>query len=442
MDENGNGRVAHADPSKKFFIDMLTRDIGLAVCIMDLIDNSVHSLVARSELDVSQHLIAGTQARKIRANVDISYGPSKFVVSDDCGGVSIQEAETHTFLLGNPIEEKTQTGLGVYGIGMKRAFFKIGRSISFQSHTTTEELKIVIDVEAWKRRPSDWTFPFTYARPKKTASGGTVIEITDLHPGVSEQFASKAFKAFLNERISTTYSLFLKAGLTIKVNGEEQEADFPELAETKNLRAVRRLIREGEVDILIMAGLSPVSDRVARGWYIFCNGRLVLDADNSPRTGWGTDSRPKFHPKYNHFLGYAYFRSKNVQKLPWTTTKDDVDQESRIYQRALAEMWIQSRPVLDFLNDLYPSDAAEESEPERALFRAATAISPQRVAKRANTEFRATVRKQTGDTPVSIQYKRPMGKLEKIRDVLGKGRMSASRIGEYTFDWFYDRNCK
>jgi hypothetical protein len=39
MDQNGHVPLANADPSKTFFIDMLTRDIGLAVCILDLIDN-------------------------------------------------------------------------------------------------------------------------------------------------------------------------------------------------------------------------------------------------------------------------------------------------------------------------------------------------------------------------------------------------------------------
>src|SRR6266571_5371579 len=102
MDQNGHNRVARADPSKAFFIDMLTRDIGLAVCILDLVDNSVHSLITRSNLDVSQHLIAGTKAQKVRATIDISYSPSKFVVTDNCGGVSVEEAEEHVFLLGNP----------------------------------------------------------------------------------------------------------------------------------------------------------------------------------------------------------------------------------------------------------------------------------------------------------------------------------------------------
>jgi len=34
MPENDN--VVHAEPQKEFFIDMLTRDIGLMECILDL----------------------------------------------------------------------------------------------------------------------------------------------------------------------------------------------------------------------------------------------------------------------------------------------------------------------------------------------------------------------------------------------------------------------
>ena len=47
-DEN----VIHADPSKEFFIDMLTRDISLSECVLDLLDNSVHGLIRHKNLDV------------------------------------------------------------------------------------------------------------------------------------------------------------------------------------------------------------------------------------------------------------------------------------------------------------------------------------------------------------------------------------------------------
>jgi hypothetical protein len=64
--------IASAQPSKSFFIDMLTKDIALSVCILDLMDNSIHSLIADSDLDVSEHLI-GRVARHFSFYSIVSY---------------------------------------------------------------------------------------------------------------------------------------------------------------------------------------------------------------------------------------------------------------------------------------------------------------------------------------------------------------------------------
>lgn len=440
MDHNDHPLTAKAEPSKAFFTETLTRDIALSDCILDLVDNSIHSLIMKLNLDVSEHLFAGTKPARIDAHIDIAFNSSKFTIKDDCGGISIDDAKEVVFLFGNPVKEKKHTGLGVYGIGMKRAFFKIGRQISIVSHTTDEQFRIDVNVDEWQKT-EEWTFPFTYADQKKSRAGGTDIEISNLPPPVSEQFVSKTFKSILVDKISTAFALFLKAGLKINVNGADAKADLPELAESRNLRAVRHMLKKDGVDILIMAGLSPKADRKPRGWYVFCNGRMVLDADKTEKTGWDTDSHPGFHVKYNHFLGYVYFRSKDVQKLPWTTTKEGVDRESPIYQTALGELRLLSRPVLDFLNDLYP-EVKEQSEPEHAVFEQAKPVAPQRIAGRGEAVFGAVVKKASDDALVSIQYKRPKRKLKQVKDALGKPSMSASGIGGYTFDWFYDRNCR
>jgi hypothetical protein len=432
--------VAHAHPSKSFFIDMLTKDIPLSVCILDLIDNSIHSLITETNLDVSENLFFGTAATRVKALIEIECTPKRFQISDNCGGISIEDARNRTFLLGSSSGEKGHSGLGVYGIGMKRAFFKIGRQIAFESHTREEDLRIDIDVNIWSTS-REWEFPFSDARKKSSPSGGTRIEITSLNDGVSQQFESKEFKATLIDRIGRAYALFIRAGLKIQVNGIAASAEIPDLAASKDLQPVRQLTKKDGVDILIMAGLSPKDDRTPRGWYVFCNGRLILDADRSERTGWGTDSHPAFHSKYNHFLGFVYFRSKDLRKLPWTTTKDEADRDSIIYLAALAQMRVLSRPILDFLNDLY-GDVREESEPETNVFKSGKAIPAQRVAGRPNAVWKVTYKKQAEDELVSIQFKRSKSKLKKVKDALGKMNMSASRIGEYAFDWFYERNCK
>jgi hypothetical protein len=242
----------------------------------------------------------------------------------------------------------------------------------------------------------------SYARKEKSVTGGTQIDITDLLPTVKEQFASKGFNTLLLEKMSRAFALFLKAGLSITVNGHKPKPDVPDLAESNDLRPIRHMLKKDGVDILIMAGLSPHSDRTPRGWYIFCNGRMVLDADKTEKTGWGAESQPGFHVKFNHFLGYVYFRSKDLWKLPWTTTKDGVDRESPIYQVALSEMRVQSRPVLQFINTFY-EEGRELSQPEHAVFAKAKAVPPLAVAKRHNTNFQATIKTPKAHAVVSIQ---------------------------------------
>ena len=80
--------IIHAEPSKAFFIDMLTRDISLSECILDLIDNSVHSTIRGNDLDVMQLLI-DPQAKKnrISAEINISFSSDKFSIVDTCGGI-------------------------------------------------------------------------------------------------------------------------------------------------------------------------------------------------------------------------------------------------------------------------------------------------------------------------------------------------------------------
>src|SRR6266545_4549677 len=140
--------VIHADPSKSFFIDMLTRDISLAECVLDLVDNSLHSLIRDTDLDVMQVLLGKKVARKPSdAKISIRFDSSEFRIEDTCGGITIEEAANEVFRFGKVKPDRAHTGLGVYGIGMKRAVFKLGRMIAVESSTDQEEFLVEIDVD-------------------------------------------------------------------------------------------------------------------------------------------------------------------------------------------------------------------------------------------------------------------------------------------------------
>lgn len=439
MGENATP-VADATPSKELFVDLLTRDITLSECILDLIDNSIHSLVANEKLDVMNHLISRAKVPAINRTVEITISPSRFYMEDDCGGITLENAEHHAFLLGKPASSKKSTGLGVYGIGMKRAFFKIGRQILVKSKTTKEEFEVPIDVAAWKAEPKRWYFPIENIKKRVATSGSFSLKIDDLTDQAKSHFTATAFRKILEDKIALAYALFIQAGLTITLNGNPIASNMPQIAESNVLNSVRHYWTTNGVDILILAGLTPKKFSKPGGWYIFCNGRMVLEADKTERTGWGTGEFPGFHPKYNRFLGIVYFRSKDLLKLPWTTTKEGVVLENHAYQEALSEMEVLSRPILNLLRDSYGPDP-QENQAQREMFDQTKPVNQHEIARRQNTTFKAKLPPKKDDDLVNIQFQRPRKKIQAIAKALGNSRMSAVRVGEATFDDFYERNC-
>jgi Histidine kinase-, DNA gyrase B-, and HSP90-like ATPase len=215
-------KTINAEPTKEFFIEMLTKDISLPECILDLVDNSVNSLIRATGLDVMKVLIGNVVRRIVHRKIRISFSRHNFSIEDDCGGITIADARDDVFRFGKSQPQVNRGGLGVYGIGMKRAFFKIGRMISIHSRTTTEEFLVKFDVDDWAGKKDNWNLEFTTARERLTpaSKAGTVIEITRLHETVKSRFAVEAFQKELLRKLGATYALFLRAGLQIRLPRE------------------------------------------------------------------------------------------------------------------------------------------------------------------------------------------------------------------------------
>lgn len=428
-------KIIFAEPSKAFFVGMLTRDITATQCILDLVDNSIHSLIRETDIDVMDLLLGKTTSRKVNANVTILLSKNGFEIVDTCGGITIEDAKNDVFRLGNPTNEKEHAGLGVYGIGMKRAFFKLGRLISVESQTSDEEFLVEINVDKWEKK-DDWNLEFTYARPfTGNGKAGTTIAVTKLYEPIRNLFSAAFFQKELVRKLGATYNLFLNTGLQISVNNSPVKAQLPEFLKSKDLQPARQVFKADGVDVLVLAGVTPREDKQPRGWYIFCNGRMVVEADKTSLTGWG-ETLPQFHTKYNHFLGIVYFRSSNLLLLPWTTTKDGVERESAVYQLALGRMGVLAKPILDFFNVTYAKDVAIEGKEQIDLIESAKKISIQTLARSSNQAWSARPRKPTTDERVSICYQRSRKQVTRVKETLGKTNMSNKAVGEYTFDYY------
>jgi hypothetical protein len=438
----GNGAV-HARVSKLFFVEMITRDLSVADCLLDLVDNSIDQAVQDTSADVMAALTHRGKERLFkRESVTVELSANRVVVADTCGGIPVSEARNRIFLFGDPQKHGAPLGLSVYGIGMKRAFFKLGGEISIQSATKDEELLININVGDWlKKGDDDWDFAFSYAGRRKTGTQvGTRIEVTALRDEVSARIGETSFRTEFERRVAATYALFLEAGLELTVGKRPIESSLPSLATHADLTTARKAFTFDGVQILIMAGVSPASDRTPRGWYVFCNGRMVLESDRSRLTGWG-DGQPQWHSKFSHFVGFVYFRSRDASRLPWTTTKQNVVFESDVYQAALREMQVQSRPVLNFLSQMYSPDAELGDVPERDLLRQAKPIDVTAVPQGQRT-FSAVPARRVAEPVVSIQFKKPEKEVDRARAAIGKRNLSAGKVGEHAFDYFLEHEAE
>lgn len=107
-----------------------------------------------------------------------------------------------------------------------------------------------------------------------------------------------------------------------------------------------------DVKYRIVAGLGPIGEPKKSGWYIYCNNRLVLEADESNITGWGVHPIPQWHVNYAMFRGILFLDSEETFNLPLTTTKKGVDATSDIYKALLPLMKNAMIKVFEFLKKI------------------------------------------------------------------------------------------
>lgn len=219
-----------ASPTKRFFIDMLIRDIELIRAIADLVDNSVDG--ARSERG------SGEDADLRGLRVNLGFDRTHFVIEDNCGGISVDTARNYAFRFGRADDmPPTPHSVGQFGVGMKRAIFKLGRGFIVESRTRDSWFVVNEDVEAWKAR-EEWAFHFQRLSTGEPPldSPGTRITVTTLNPTVSTTFGLPMFERSLRDEVQAAHQSSMAQGLVITVNGTPLEPRFNELLASAEIR--------------------------------------------------------------------------------------------------------------------------------------------------------------------------------------------------------------
>jgi len=441
-------QLALAFPRKNFFLEMFTRDISLEDCVLDLIDNSIDSLVRTRNIVISAHLLdsdfnpSSDLENGSFPTIHVTFSTRACKVVDTCGGISREAALTDVFNFGH--SKRGASGyLGAYGIGLKRALFKIGNHFKIESKTAHEGFTAELDLNKWAAHDTDmtdWTIPLKFIPGAKSLSkAGTSITISELRQEVLMRLASGAFEKILRDQIAQAYALFIDRYVKISLNGKAIHPNPIPLAQSSELEPGKEEFEDDDVKVTLLAGLAVrnlkgewVHERA--GWYVLCNGRVVVPADRTDLTGWG-EASPLFHYKYRGFCGVAFFQSDDPLALPWDTTKRGLNQESPVYQRAKRRMSGLARPVLSFLNRMYPSEPAAELQ-ERRLAEEIKPVDIRTALTKATSTFRPPIQATQKARTVMVQFKAKIEDVDRIRKFLRQPSWGASKIGEHTFNHF------
>lgn len=448
-------KSARAYPTKAFFVNMITRDITLEDSILDLIDNSIDgasrcegnpAITLDGDLDLSQY------------EISISASRDSFLIVDNCGGMTLDDAADYAFTFGRRSDEQlADFSIGVYGIGMKRAAFKLGRNIQIRStflDVNNERLSfsVPIDVDQWMRTDDPpWDFDIDTAKPMNP--NGVEIVIQRLTREARISFGNPEFLENLRRTIARDYSLYLGLGLTIILNERPIKGLPIKLRTSNEFMPMRHLYHfsledlngtpDESVSVEIIAGMAApppeaiepnerIDHERTYGWYIACNGRIVLAADRTDVSGWGTPDWPQWHYQYAGFIGIVLFTASNAAWLPLTTTKRSVDLSSDIFLRARTHMREVSKRWIAYTNvRKYDLEAAKRIE------RRAVEVELGNVEKQQTVQL-PLIPKRKVERQAHVNYSVPASRMTRLARGLGSARLSYRDVGLKSFDYAYD----
>ena len=423
---------------------MLVRDISVNAAILDLIDNAVDAAY--------DHEVPGLGLHRYRAEVELS--ADGFMISDNCGGIGLETARQYAFRFGRAADFNPESRIGEFGIGMKRAVFRLGREFNVDSSTADSRFIVDVDVDEWRDEEGDWTFPMDIDHPP-TKPAGTTIVVRNLHEGVKELFSGPSYARSILHEIAERHSEAIRAGFQISLNQEPVDLRLHELLVGHGITAERQreplYSRDHSLELDIIAGIGPDRRPVSEsGWNVYCNGRLVLKADRTALTGWdfgdvrGGEGTPAWHPQYARFRGYVFFRANLPGALPWTTTKTEIDESSEFYRNALGQMRSIIRRFANFTNDLDSErERYEQSEgdAQRPIQSALDRARPEAVSNIPIGTFKVPDRDLTvepdGPATTNIQYKAELSRVTELKKALGLRTNRA--VGETAFERLYEQ---
>ena len=196
---------------------MLTRDIELSDAILDLLDNCVDGILRQRKNSSGEKPYDGFNAK-------IIFDENSFSISDNCGGIP-WDLHNYAFRMGKDPKNRDNDlpTVGVYGIGMKRAIFKIGKQCLISTRNQDDCYEVEITPKWILEEPDNWNLP-VYESSQPDKEEGTTIVIDELNEGIATRFGDEKedFTRELTNMVKTHYAFILDKGFEVKINDKRK----------------------------------------------------------------------------------------------------------------------------------------------------------------------------------------------------------------------------
>lgn len=479
-DNSAPSPVAKTSPSKSFFVDMLTRDIELKDALLDLLDNCMDGVVRQRSSQSNPFTDKPFEGYHARISIDKDI----FLIEDNCGGIPLEVARTRAFAIGRSSAFKSTEAdgatVGMYGIGMKRAIFKMGRNATVESWNDEHFLVTIDDNwlsdEEWKDLPIETEETEEF----HLTNEGTRIEVTKLRQEVSSKFGDDLFIEEFRKEVSRHYALIVEKGFEVSI-GRPNEVQANE--DVTHVRAedfllldsgddedmvIKPIFYEGTVEGVkfeIFAGLTaPALDKEQidkgiadtkssykvnkSGWTVACNDRIVVWRDRTIVTGWGTAGVPAYHNQFSPVAGLVLLYADDPNLLPLTTTKRGIDLSSKAYQMILDLMRTATKELTSFTNRYKNADSRgpifekARLQPLKSLQRErAAAVDAGKIKTLRKAGVQGTVERlvkypemKKTSTKKRVSYLAEKAEIKEVERFLGMEDADIKDIGRETFD--------
>jgi hypothetical protein len=334
-------------PEKAFLIDSFSKDASVADCIFDLIDNSIDA--ARAHLlqnGLAETLKNGLLDTYTGIEIDVKLDGTGVCVADNSGGIPSSLLQDTVLRFGH--RSSKPYAIGLYGVGLNRAIFKLGKITLIESDTGSEYSRLELDMDSYRIDDDEWLVEGQIEA--STGNVGTKITISSPPGPIQREISDSSYADNLRNEAAIRYCRYLQKGLRLLLNGipvKERDVKvrsggpFGPLTKSFTLpngiqvdieagqHEEHRFTREPDHDAAENKKLTPEF-----GWSIICNDRVIIRSDRTPKTGW----EKNWHGEFNGFVGAVSFSAADGKVLPWNTPKNDIVETNEAYQSVLSDM--------------------------------------------------------------------------------------------------------